>query len=386
MNRSLHRRPCGLMAALLFLLCTLACPVAWAHQASDAYLDWRIDGVRIEQRIDLSLRDLDRELGLDADDDGVLRWAEIRRREAEIVRLAEAGVTVQADGVDCPVRERLALQIERHADGPAAVLRATRVCAAAVQSLRLDYRMFAASDPAHRGLLRLEDRARGTVHSAVLVPGAGTRDWTLGGGAGFVDFVGEGLHHIAIGLDHILFLVTLLLVAVWRRDGRGWSPRETAASAWREALTLVSAFTLAHSLTLMLAATGMLAPPSRWVESLIAASVLLAAIDNLRPLLPGPRWPLVSLFGLVHGFGFAGPLQDLGLREGHLLLPLLGFNLGVELGQLALVAVLLPLAIALRHAPGYRRLAVQGGSGAIALLALVWTAERGLDLSLLPLP
>ena len=91
-------------------------------------------------------------------------------------------------------------------------------------------------------------------------------------------------------------------------------------------------------------------PPSRGVETLIAASVLPAALDNLRPRLPGPLWPLVSLFGLVHGFGFAGPLQDLGLREGHLLLPLLGFNLGVELGQ----------------------------------LALVWTAERGLDLSLLP--
>ena len=128
----------------------------------------------------------------------------------------------------------------------------------------------------------------------------------------------------------------------------------------------------------------MLPPPTRWVEALIAVSVLLAALDNLRPLLPGPRWPLVGLFGLIHGVGFAGPLQDLGLREDQLLLQLLGFNLGVELGQLALVALLLPLAIALRHAPAYRRLAVQGGSGAIALLALVWTAERGLDLSLLP--
>ena len=226
----------------------------------------------------------------------------------------------------------------------------------------------------------------------MLVPGAAPQRLAVTASAGasglsFVGFVAEGMHHIAIGLDHVLFLVVLLMVAVWRRvptAGGGWVPRARAASAWRETLHLVTAFTVAHSLTLALAALGVLAPPSRWVESLVAVSVLVTALDNIRPFLPGPRWGAVAVFGLVHGFGFAGPLQDLGLVQGQLALPLLGFNLGVELGQLALVALLLPLALALREAQLYRRVVVHGGSALVALLALGWTLERVFVIELLP--
>jgi hypothetical protein len=104
--------------------------------------------------------------------------------------------------------------------------------------------------------------------------------------------------------------------------------------------------------------------------------VLVAAIDNLKPFLPGPRWVTVAIFGLVHGFGFAGPLQDLGLQGRDLAWPLLGFNLGVEAGQLIVVALLLPLAMAVRTSLGYRRWVVQPGSALVAVLALVWTVER----------
>jgi hypothetical protein len=254
-----------------------------------------------------------------------------------------------------------------------------------VGELELDYRLFAASDATHRGLARIVGAAS---YQVPLVPGAGVQRFAMHAGNGppgrsFAGFIGQGMHHIAIGLDHVLFLVTLLMVAVWRRDGSGWVPRESASSAWGETLRLVTAFTLAHSFTLALAATGVLAPPSRWVESLIAASVLVAAIDNLRPFVRAPRWVMVSLFGLAHGFGFAGALQDLGLREGELALPLLGFNLGVELGQLALVALLLPVASLLRGRRWYRLAVVRGGSVAVALLALMWTLERSLEIELL---
>lgn len=360
---------------------------AQAHKASDAYLSWQIDGARIEQRVDIALRDLDRDLRLDADGDGQLRWGELKPRWSEIEGLADQAITLRADGRDCPVVQRGEPQLDEHTDGRYAVLRQQRQCAAAVGELVLQYRLFAASDADHRGIARIDSGAASL--QAVLVPGAAAQRFTLGGAGerpslGFGGFVAEGMHHIAIGLDHVLFLVSLLIVAVWRREGRGWVPRETAASAWLETLRLVTAFTVAHSITLALAALGVLAPPSRWVESLIAASVLLAALDNLRPFLRAPRWTMVSLFGLVHGFGFAGPLQDLGLAQGRLALPLLGFNLGVELGQLALVALLLPLAIALRHAPLYRRALVPGASAAVALLALAWTLERSLGWSLLP--
>ncbi len=199
--------------------------------------------------------------------------------------------------------------------------------------------------------------------------------------------VREGVDHIAAGTDHILFLVSLLLVSVWqRRDaplGRmpmgDWLPRERWRSALGEVLRLVTAFTVAHSLTLALAAFGVLSPPSRWVESLIALSVLAAALDNLWPILRAPRWAVVFGFGLVHGFGFAGAMQDLGLSASDLAWPLLGFNLGVELGQLMLVALVLPLGFLLRRTAFYRVGVVLPGSVAIAAMALVWLVERSTD-------
>lgn len=371
--------PWGLVFSLA---CACAAPAS-AHKASDAYVSWRIDGAVVEQRIDIALRDLDRELALDADDDGSLSWREVRGRWAEIEQLAAAGLLTTADGRACRVTASMPPQLDEHVDGRYAVLQQTLQCPGAVQTLEVDYRLFAASDPTHRGIALVQGASN---ESAVLVPGGGLRRFEPGAGGAtagrsFAGFVAEGMHHIAIGLDHVLFLVTLLLVAVWRRDGAGWQPRAGAASAWRETLRLVTAFTLAHSLTLGLAAAGILAPPTRWVESLIAASVLLAAVDNLWPFLPGPRWRIVAFFGLVHGFGFAGPLQDLGLRQGELALPLAGFNIGVELGQLALVALLLPLACALRSARLYRIAVVRGGSAAIAGLAGVWVLERSLGLA-----
>lgn len=369
---------------LFTLALALVAGAAQAHKSSDAYLRWQVDGARIEQRVDIALRDLDRELELDADGDGLLRWGEVRSRWSDIERLAEAAITLRADERDCPVTQRGTPQLDEHTDGHYAVLQLQRECAAAVSALTVSYRLFVDSDADHRGIARLD--GGGATQQAVLVPGAQVQRFTLGGEhrpRSFAGFVAEGMHHIAIGLDHVLFLVTLLIVAVWRRDGRSWVPRETARSAWAETLRLVTAFTVAHSVTLALAATGVLAPPSRWVESLIAASVLIAALDNLRPFLRLPRWVMVSLFGLVHGFGFAGPLQDLGLTQGQLALPLLGFNLGVELGQLVLVALLLPVAIALRRAPIYRHALVPGASAAVALLALVWVLERSLGWTLL---
>lgn len=372
----------------------LLCGAAAAHKASDAYLRWRVDGARVEQRLDIALRDLDRELALDADGDGLLRWAEVRSRWPEIERLAAGAVQVSSGGRRCTLEAASTPQLDSHTDGRYAVLSTVLHCAGPVQALDVDYRLFADSDPTHRGIARFAETegAVSDAAAAVLVPGAGPQHLAATGsarasGMSFVGFVAEGVHHIAIGIDHVLFLVVLLMVAVWRRApgaGGGWVPRLQAASAWRETLHLVTAFTLAHSLTLGLATLGVLAPPSRWVEALIAVSVLVTALDNIRPFLPGPRWGAVAVFGLVHGFGFAGPLQDLGLVQGRLVLPLLGFNLGVELGQLALVALLLPLALLLRQARLYRHLVVQGGSAMVALLALGWTLERAFVIELLP--
>ena len=356
---------------------------AAAHKPSDAYLWLDARGDRIEQRLDIALRDLDRELELDADGDGQLTWGEVRRRWPDIEALAAAAVDVGAEARRCALLHAGPAQLDTHTDGRYAVLTRTLRCDGAVRAVSVDYRLFARSDPAHRGIVRWTGSEGAAPQTAVLGPRQTAHRF---GGApapglgGFAGFVREGLHHIAIGLDHVLFLVSLLLVAVWQREGGRWVARAHWRAAAGEVLRLVTAFTLAHSLTLGLAAAGVLAPPSRPVESLIAASVLVAAADNLVPLVPLPRWALVFCFGLVHGFGFAGPLQQLGLQRGDLALPLLGFNLGVELGQLLIVALWLPPAFALRRSRLYRVGAVRLGSSAIVLLAGLWLAQRSLGL------
>jgi HupE / UreJ protein len=147
---------------------------------------------------------------------------------------------------------------------------------------------------------------------------------------------------------------------------------------------VVTAFTVAHSITLSLAALGVIALPSRVVESAIAASVVLAALNNVRPLVYGGRWALAFAFGLIHGFGFASVLADLGLPQDALLLSLVAFNLGVELGQLAIVAVFLPVAFALRGTALYRRVILVGGSLVVAAIAFAWLCERAFNLTLVP--
>ncbi len=143
---------------------------------------------------------------------------------------------------------------------------------------------------------------------------------------------------------------------------------------------MVTAFTLAHSITLSLAALEIISLPSRLVESAIAASVVFAALNNLRGTIESKRWVMAFAFGLIHGFGFASVLADLGLPQGALVLALVGFNAGVELGQLAIVAVFLPLAFALRGTSFYRVGVLKAGSVLVAMLAAWWLVQRLFDL------
>lgn len=419
-------------ALLIGLAAQLWGAAAWAHKPSDSHLVLQPrDGGVVDVQWSVALRDLDDELSLDTNNDGRLSWGEVRSRWDEIsawvrphLRLSHAGQACQAlpAPADAPPPA-----LAQHTDGRYAVLRWRHQCppkVAEFNELNIDYRLFATTDPTHRGIVRWPSgvvvlgtsrpthrMAFGGVKGAMVASTASVSapaDVSDAARADIGDeaalppqpesatsellrFIADGVHHIAIGTDHILFLLSLLLVSVWRREGgaswwpptAGWQPRETARESWAEVLKLVTSFTLAHSVTLGLATFGVLSPPSRWVESVIALSVLLAALDNLLPLLRAPRWAVVFGFGLIHGFGFAGVLQDLGLEPGNLAWPLLGFNLGVELGQLALVTAVLPVALLLRRSAFYRHAVVVPLSIAIALLSAVWLVERAADVTLL---
>jgi HupE/UreJ protein len=268
------------------------------------------------------------------------------------------------------------------------VLRFTAQCTAAPKVLTVDYRLFAEIDPQHRGLLNL--RAQGSTRAAILGGDAPIQRFTLGEQSNwkqFVDYGSEGVWHIWTGYDHILFLLSLLLPAVLVRStipGERWESTPSFRAAFVDVLKVVTAFTLAHSITLSLAALSIVSLPSRLVESCIAASVILAALNNVRPVVYRGRWMIAFFFGLIHGFGFASVLADLGLPQESLLLALVAFNVGVEVGQLAIVAAFLPIAYRLRTTRVYRREVLVAGSVGIVLIAGMWLAERAFNLRLLP--
>lgn len=374
------------MRALITLLLALCLPTAWAHKPSDSYLSIDVEAAAVEGQWDIALRDLDFALTLDADGNGEITWGEVRARHADIAAYATQRLQVTADDKPCPL-EVGAQQIDEHTDGMYSVLPLTLQCEAASPTrLAVNYTLFADLDPQHRGLLNLT--ARGASRSAVLGPQQATQSFELGEvdrWRQFVDYVREGVWHIWIGLDHILFLLSLLLpsVLVWQAAAKKWQAADRFGKAFVDVVKVVTAFTLAHSITLSLAALGIVELPSRWVESVIAASIIVAALNNLWPRVIGRLWMIAFGFGLVHGFGFASVLADLGLPRDALVLALVGFNVGVELGQLAIVIVFLPLAFALRRTPFYRRWVVVGGSAVIALLACIWLVERAYGVEVL---
>lgn len=370
------------MRRLVALLLCLACLPALAHKPSDAYLTLDARDRVIRGQWDIALRDLEVAIGLDADQDGTITWGELRARQAEIAAFALARLDLAADGVPCPLVANEHL-VDDHSDGAYAVLRFAATCPIAPSRLSVGYRLLFDQDRQHKGLIRIDHADA----SHQLILDADTRERTVVLAAPsmwrqFVDTTCQGVWHIWIGADHVLFLLSLLLPAVFVRRDRTWEAAESFRAAAWEVARVVTAFTVAHSITLALAAFGWAVVPSRLIESAIAVSVVIAAANNVRPFLTERRWAMAFGFGLIHGFGFAGALADLGLERGALALPLLAFNLGVEAGQLAIVAVFLPVAWWLRELWFYRRLVFVGGSTGVAAIALAWFIERAFDVRL----
>lgn len=194
-------------------------------------------------------------------------------------------------------------------------------------------------------------------------------------------YVRLGVEHILGGFDHLLFLLGLILVPR-RRVGDEAPEALSAAARMRELLGLISAFTVAHSITLGASVMGVVRVDANWVEVLIALSIAYVGIENLwRPGGVASRVRLTFGFGLVHGFGFASALREVGIPDGRAGLALLCFNLGVELGQLAVLALLLPLVVGMWRVARLRRMAVPALSACLALAGLVWAGARGLSAS-----
>jgi hypothetical protein len=352
----------------LLALCVGA--TADAHQSSLIYGELTVAGRAVDGSFQIRDRELAPALG-PIDDRGGERpvtRSDVRARQASLLEYVAERVHVTNAGFACVARP-LGVDILDKPDGFFAVARLRWECKRTAAELVVRDDLFFDLDPRHQALVRVSVEGQAAREQVFR---AGARELSLERPASLADHVRDylrlGIEHIFTGYDHLAFLFGLLVVA-----GLG-----SLRAGLRSVAGIVTAFTVAHSLTLIAAGLGWVRLPPRVVEPAIALSIAYVAVENLVVPRPRGRWLLTFGFGLVHGFGFASVLREIGLPPRGLVLSLVSFNLGVEIGQLAVVALVAPAL----HLLGRARLgAVElGGIGALALLAVSLLARFELPL------
>ena len=363
--------------------------VLFGHASGENYVWLNIETNGISGRFELNIDDLDKRLGVDllehgaTIDEGVVAAApqvqEFIREHFEVVIRGEA---LPLEFLDVKIFE----------EGRKFAQYYYRIAMEDVPSkITLRNSIFLSKDdPLHRSLLVLAYNERKGeeygLENAIMAFGPNNQEQELDldnlpALLNPGDFLWQGTLHIWIGLDHILFLLVLLLMTVMVRGEKGeYQPVVSFKKAFWNVLKVVTVFTIAHSITLSLAALNIIQVSSRFVESAIALSIVVVAINNVFPRFNDKAWLVIFLFGLFHGMGFATVMGVLPFRTIALLKPLIGFNVGVELGQLAIVMVIFPLLFLFRKTAWYRPVVLVGGSVVIGLIAVYWFVERAFGL------
>jgi len=354
---------------------------AHAHQSSVKYVDITAAGSRATVRFTVAPDDLTAPLGLPDDARPTAAAAAASPAAAAYVAgwLALSQPAAAAAAAACaPAPPRAAVD----PDGKLVAVTWDAACPAPIERLRIDLAAFFAADARHVAIVTLHPAG---THVDPHVARAGEPALLLHSGQSpsLASWIAYGTHHIFGGLDHVCFVLALLLVVVIARGASGrWEARPPRA-ALRSTAVIVTSFTIAHSLTLAAAALGWLRLPGRLVESAIAASILYMGVEDVVRPDTRRRYVVTFGFGLVHGLGFASVLEA-RLPPGNVVGPLLGFNLGVELGQLAIVAIVLPLLAAAARGLGadrYRRIGLFAAALPLGVIATKWLIERALDLT-----
>ncbi len=346
-----------LLAAALALLGG----AAQAHETTRSYLALEREGAAVTARLSLAFRDVEVVAWMDEDLDGRITWGEAKARLDEATSYASARLDLEAGGACLLTPTGAGASRTGGVDYLDLAFAAT--CPEAAAPLEVGSTLFAEVDPGHRLFLTASEGGRQA--SMVLASGAAPTGIAPEARplAGFATYFRAGVEHLLAGADHLAFLLVLVLpAAVGTGAMRGRVLGVVAA---------VTGFTIAHAVTLTAAATEILRPPSQLIETLIALSILVTAIDNVRPFIPGPRAALAAFFGTIHGFGFATALSGLALGGGGFVVALLGFNLGIEVAQLGVVLLALPALATLGG-----RWVLWAGSALAAAISLVWLWQR----------
>lgn len=369
----------------------LGMSAAFGHAPDQSYVFLTIEDDALSGHVDMAIADVNAVFNLQLAEDHTVTLADIQPHIDRIQQYVESRVALSVDGgpsglpvtgydledVDLAQYVQINFSFSGLAQEP--------------KNVDFDYRVLFDQRPSHRAMAVIETNWKtGTFNEEANVvlmfePGREkqslaleeTSVWT-----GFVAQIRSGMHHIWIGIDHILFLLALLLPAVVVRENGKWQAVDRFKPALIHVVKVVTVFTIAHTITLSLAALGKVSLPGRFVESVIALSIAIAAFDVLRPIFGKRIWFIVFAFGLFHGFGFASVLGDLGVPPKYLVHSLLGFNIGVEIGQLVIVAVIFPILYLLSRHWSYVRAFLPLGAIGLIIVSLYWFIERATEIDL----
>ncbi len=371
-------------------------PSAIAHQLNQSYLYLQIGEADISARIELPVPDLNETLELGFDPEKRVREEDLTPYLDEITAYVDAYTKIDCGPQECKLAFVDSGYLSNYQSQYLLLNYDLEGLESVPEQLEVSFDVMLAEQPENTNMLLIEENWKtgtfGNESNALLVfdsPGqVQSLDLTSGSLLqGFWGVVKLGVKHILEGIDHVLFLIALLLPSVLRRkEGSRWFPVDKFSTSFIYILKIATAFTVAHSITLCLATLNVVQVPSRFVESVIAISIGLAALEIFYPVFKGRAWLIIFLFGLFHGFGFADVLIDLGVTSQYTALSLFGFNLGVELGQLAIIAVVFPVLYFLRNLRLYNPYLLKTGGVALGAMSLYWFIERAFNVNLQFLP
>lgn len=352
-----------IFAMLLLPACRACVPSVYAHDPGLSVAELRIDSQHLALHLAFARADIETLLVLDANKDDEVSPPEFATSRSQLESLGSGILEVSIDGQRCPA-ETVAVQL----DTSNAVHFRLEFSSPAGSKLSLKPALLPRLPQGHRQFLSIRNEQNRLIAERMLDATAGAFEISLAelaptsGMTSFQQFLILGIEHILAGYDHLAFLFGLLIVG----------------ASLSTSVKIITSFTVAHSVTLALATLNVVQIPSSVVEPLIAASIVYVGIENIFSRNLDRRWLLTFGFGLVHGFGFASVLRELGIGSGAggTAIPLVSFNLGVEIGQIAIALIILPAVWKLRAQPTFITKYVPACSVLITLIGAFWLVER----------
>lgn len=373
---------------IVFLATAFSMP-AWGHAKGENYVWLNVEETHFAGRFVIRLEDLRTKLGIVLPSDHEAASQRVMATAAQVQQYIQDHFAIDINGQPLPLTFTKTELLQANKMGHFARYFYRTADTDIPDQLTIRNNLLFENDRLHRSLLLIEydrkaEREYGGEYTAMVFSPSNTEqvlDFTnIPGLLPIRDFVWQGMLHIWVGIDHVLFLVALLLPAVLIRRGSEWQPVQDFRTAFWKILKIVTVFTLAHSITLALAALDVVRLPSRFVESMIALSIILVALNNIFPTFRKGALLIVFVFGLFHGLGFATVMAQLPFRMTDLVSVLVAFNVGVEIGQIAIVAGIFPLIFWFRTHKTYTEVVPVYGSAALCVVAGYWFIERALGL------